>query len=429
MYENEDREWPDEVTERLQAYADRVGISLDEALEEFIAYLANDFGIDDWTVEEDDRLIDLSEGFFMETRRKGASSSSTVEYVGHFIGISAKWSDRRESNRTKLAKAYTQNPDAVLEHGAVGVFRAKDGQWVMEGKNGVVETGEAVVEGALPRNAFRFGDSVLGLLVQSAESSNYGKPYPAYDEVRYLYFLGNQKGHFEDEIRMLRVAAKPDDVVTLGVPCKFNGKPIREDAKEGWDDVVEVWDDWSSAISYTDEFVDPDLRRDLRADQFWTNGDFHEHYVGLDELAEAYEAGKQALSNGEGHFGPIVITKGFVARMSTEPQTAEWDQTGKNYSMDISSMSLQQAFGDERAEVRCWISGALGELGHPFEFNDGSGWAEYAERSTVLLCGRIGLQVRGDKYVPKLNVLGIHAIPNRARRRQSGGDTGLGQFD
>ena len=114
MYENEDREWPDEVTERLQAYADRVGISLDEALEEFIAYLANDFGIDDWTVEEDDRLIDLSEGFFMETRRKGASSSSTVEYVGHFIGISAKWSDRRESNRTKLAKAYTQNPDAVL---------------------------------------------------------------------------------------------------------------------------------------------------------------------------------------------------------------------------------------------------------------------------------------------------------------------------
>jgi hypothetical protein len=149
----------------------------------------------------------------------------------------------------------------------------------------------------------------------------------------------------------------------------------------------------------------------------------------LDELVEAYENGKQEMSNGEGHFGPIVITKGFVARMTTEPTASEYDETGRNFSMDLSSMALQQAYGDSRAEVRLWIAGAVYDLTHPFEFSDGSGWVEYSERSTVLVCGRIGLRLHEDNYVPKLNVMGIYAIPNRARRRQSGGDTGLEQFE
>lgn len=428
--ENGNREWPEGVVERLTAYAERVGLSLDEVLSEFTSYLTNDFGIDDWSIEDDDRLIDLSEGFFMETRRvRGGGGGNTVTYVGHFVGYHNKWNDRRQNNRERLSKAYQQNPDAVITAGQVGVYRSVDGKWTLETKNGPVDTGEEVREGQLPTNSFRSGESILAMLVQSPESNNYGKPYPPYDEVRYLYFLGNEQGNFEDEIRLLRVAAKPGDTVNIGVPCKFNGRPLREDANEGWRDIIEVWSDWNEHLQYTDEFVDPELRRELRAERFWVNEDFHENYVELDELTEAYENGKQQLSNGEGHFGPIVITKGFVARMSTEPNSAEHDQSGHNFSMDISSMSLQQAYGDERAEVRCWISGALGELGHPFEFNDGSGWVEYAERSTVLICGRIGLQVRGDKYVPKLNVFGIHAIPNRARRRQSGGDTSLGQFN
>ena len=181
-------------------------------------------------------------------------------------------------------------------------------------------------------------------------------------------------------------------------------------------------------INYTDEFVDPDMRPDLRAERFWVNEDFHGHYVELDELTECYEANKQALSNGEGYFGPIVLTKGFVVRMSTEPMSSDMDQTGRNFNMDLSSMALQQAHGDDRAEVRLWIPGAIHDLTHPFEFHDGAGWAEYAERSTVMVCGRIGLRASGDHFVPKLNVLGIYAIPNRARRRQGGGDTSLSQF-
>ena len=422
-------EWPDEVRKRLEAYAERTGASLGDVTGDFVVYLRSDFGIEDWRDEDEDLIIDLSEGFFMETRRKKGGGGGTVEYVGHFTGVAGKWSDRRENMRTKLCKAYQSNSDAAIDSGGVGVFSSKEGKWYIQTKNGLVDTGEEVVEGQMPRDSFRCGEILLGMLVKNTESANYGKPFPCYDSTRYIYFLGNEKGAFEDEIRLLRVSAKPDDEVLIGVPCKFQGKPMREDASDGWDDVVEVWDDWTDNITYTDEFVEPDLRRDLRAERFWASEDFHEHYVELDELVEAYESKKQAMSNGDGHFGPVILTKGFVARMSTEGQASDYDQTGRNFSMDISSMALQQAYGDERAEVRLWISGACNDLTHPFEFRDEAGWVEYAERSVVLVCGRIGLRVVGDHYVPKLNVMGVYAIPNRSRRRQSGGDTGLGQFD
>ena len=109
MYENEDREWPDEVTERLQAYADRVGISLDEALEEFIAYLANDFGIDDWTVEEDDRLLKKKERMLngsIDSVLRGSgligASISTLKNMG------IKFAEQRQ------ATGYSKDESAVI---------------------------------------------------------------------------------------------------------------------------------------------------------------------------------------------------------------------------------------------------------------------------------------------------------------------------
>ena len=420
--------WPDEVRKRLEAYAERTGASLEDVTSDFVTYLVSDFGIEDSADEDEDLIQDLSEGFFMETRRARAGGSST-EYVGHFVGVAAKWNDRREKSRARLCKAYQNNADAIIESGDVGVFSSKDGKWSIQTKNGLVDTEEEVVEGQLPKDSFRCGEILLGMLVKNPASSNCGKPFPCYDATRYIYFLGNEKSAFEDDIRLLRISANPEDEITIGLPCKFQGRPIREDASDGWDDVVEVWDDWTDNITYTDEFVDPEVRRDLRAERYWVSEDFHSHYVELDELTEAYESGKQTLSSGDGHFGPVVLTKGFVARMSTEGQRSEHDQTGRNFSMDLSSMALQQAHGDERAEVRLWISGACHDLTHPFEFSDEAGWVEYAERSVVLVCGRIGLRAVGDHYVPKMNVMGVYAIPNRARRRQSGGDTGLSQFD
>ena len=105
--------WPEGVIERLTAYAERVGISLEEALQEFTKYLLDDFNIDNPHEEEDDVLIDLAEGFLLETRRARSGGSGGVEYIGHFVGVNGKWSDRRESMRKRLTQAYNSNPDAA----------------------------------------------------------------------------------------------------------------------------------------------------------------------------------------------------------------------------------------------------------------------------------------------------------------------------
>jgi len=427
-----EEEWNEEVLERLTAYAKRIDTGIEEVKGEFIAYLASDFSIDDWKDEDIDRIVDLAEGFFMETRR-ARGGGGTIAYVGHFLGPAANVKDRRESQREKFSRQYQENPDEVISSGDIGVFSSKEGKWFVQTKNGLVDTGEEVVDGALPTNCFRSGETLLGLLVKNPESPNYGKPYPCYAETRYFQFLGNTEVEFENEIRMLRIAATGESVnasLRYGLPCRFQARPVREDVQEAWADVIDTFDDWETTVEYTDEFVDPDLRRDLRAERFWTSQDFHDYYVELDELGEIYEARKQKMSDGSGHFGPIVITKGFVCRMSTEAKASEYDQTGRNFSMDISSMALQQAYGgDDRAEVRLWIPGAVYDLAHPFQFRDDVGWVDFAERSTVLVCGRIGLRPSGQHFEPKMNVIGIYAIPNRARRRQSGGDTGLSQFD
>jgi hypothetical protein len=431
MSEHE-QNWPDAVAERLRAYGERTAKGVDEVSKDFQEYLQREYSIENWTDEDDDLILDLSEGFFVETRRQ-RGGGGTVSYVGHFVGAAGKVNDRRASMRDRVSKAYSNNPDEVIAAGDTGVYLARDGKWFLESKHGLKDTGQEVMEGQLPEHGFHFGDTILALLVKNPESKVYGQPFPCIANTRYYYFLGNTEDGLADEVCLLRVAAVGDNSqleVRLGVPTRFRGRPIRDDAQPGWDDIVDTFDDWADTIEYTDEFVDPDLRDLFRAEKFWTSEDFHSCYTELDELADVYEARKEAMSDGDGYFGPIITTKGFVARMSTEPIQSDFDQTGRTYGIDITSMALQQAYGgDDRAEVRCWIPGSVHDLTHPFHFHDGAGWVEYAERSQVLVCGRISLRPSGGHHVPRLNVLGIFAIPNRARRRQSGGDTGLSQFN
>ena len=54
------------------------------------------------------------------------------------------------------------------------------------------------------------------------------------------------------------------------------------------------------------------------------------------------------------------------------------------------------------------------------------GWAE---KSTVLVCGRIGMSVIEGETIPKLNVFGVFADIRRIRKRRDGGDMGASQFD
>ncbi len=47
----------------------------------------------------------------------------------------------------------------------------------------------------------------------------------------------------------------------------------------------------------------------------------------------------------------------------------------------------------------------------------------------VLVCGRIAVKRKDGKDIPSLKVMGVFADARRIRRRQTGGDTGEGQFN
>ena len=141
------------------------------------------------------------------------------------------------------------------------------------------------------------------------------------------------------------------------------------------------------------------------------------------DLEDAYENGKQTANiNGERRqFGPLVITRGMIASMNTEPRESEYDSEGENYLMTLNSSIA--------GDITCWIPGAVGKCTNPFRAHWGEEAFPYAEKSTVLVFGRLGMVTRDGLATPKLTAYGIYGHPRRCRRREVGGDTGVGQFE
>ena len=95
--------------------------------------------------------------------------------------------------------------------------------------------------------------------------------------------------------------------LTIGRPCKVPVIPPREGGSEAFKDVLTTYDDFS--VNYTDEFVSEDLRPLLTPSRFWTNPDFHELYVPVDSLEEAYEERKQFYDAGGERCTPTVLAQ------------------------------------------------------------------------------------------------------------------------
>ena len=186
-------------------------------------------------------------------------------------------------------------------------------------------------------------------------------------------------------------------------------------------------------ILYTDDFVDESMRHLLHPFKYWLDHDLHGLGVSLEELVEAYQANSRTFvgSDGsQGKSGPIVFVKGTVNRLSSEPRENQYDEDGRGYSIALTSTALQSLHGaGEMSEVMCWIGSACNDLTNPFVAFNEDDVIPYAERSTVLVCGRIAIKVNNGVETPNLKVMGVFADSRRIRRRQEGGDTGRGQFE
>ena len=430
--ERKTEEWPAEVVERLSMQAERTGESLEKVQEAFIKHLLKEHSCDDWAAESEDLLIDWAESFIIMDRRSSVSGggADTTTFVGTFVGVDAKSTDRRQNIVRRRVDMWKQNSNEALGSGQVGHYMKEGDTWVINTTNGVIDTNESVEN--IPSMGFKAGNDYICLL------SRAGRPYPHKSIGRHYYFLGNETNEFVNNgnVALWRVDCTDDNrnhEVRVGVPCKIQVRmPTTE--LEAFKDILNTNMNFWDTVEYTDDFVDEGVKRYLNPFTYWTNEDFvDEMFVDLESLGEAYEANVRTFEGADGRqgkVGPIVFTKGIVNRMSPEGRESEYDESGRSYSLSLTSSKLQRVNGTGiGSDITVWISGACNDLSHPFHFEeeDGEKWP-YAERSPVLVCGRLAMSSRDGQMIPNIKAMGVFASARRSRRGQRGGNTGSEQF-
>ena len=411
----------EEVMERITAYAERTGKDKDEAVGEFVQWLSDEFGVTDWQSEDAYLLTEWAEMFVIDTRNLGRSGSGggrdTIAFVGHIVGMNDSPTDLRRRQREEAVSLFKRDSNRAIEQGLVGIVKAKEGVWNVNGE----PTKERVDGDNLPWFALEVDNAMIALLNNREGTATYGKPVAPKSEVRYMHFLGNEVNKLSENPRLWRIALSGKSMSSeyeLGVLAQVQVVPQNDPTR----DTVYTNRDFCDTMVYIEG---GDLASDFTdASRFWLNG----AYVDLAELLDAYDERKIAYN--DGFLSPTVITKGYVSRLSKEPNDNQYDSTGRNFRLSITSLTAQSTYGRESplSEITVWIPGGLYDEGHPFEFKKGEEWLPYAERTPVLICGQLKTRMFRDDMVPSLTAYGIYVPPRTARPGASGGNTDLDQF-
>ncbi len=408
---------PQGVAQRIVAYAERTNKKADEVKQDYLNYIKEEWGCDNPAEEDDDLLIDWAEQAFVQTRKQTGGGSNTNTWVGCFLGVADRKKDRLQNIVKSNVALFNKDPAEAIGLGRVGVFEKDGDVWAIRNKDGLTPLTNSSSED--PPFGIKTGDDWVCLLTRK------GLPSSPVRMGRYAYFLGGEEGDFvnNNAVSLWKVDLTNENAdmnLDIGRPCKISVVPPRDTANEYFKTVLSTYDDFSP--NYTDEFLPEQFRSLLKPTNYWTMAD-HELFTPIDNLEEAFESRKERTEIGgrQVTYGPLIITKGTINSMNTEPRDSEYDPEGFNYNMTLSSTIT--------GDIDCWIAGAVGVMCDPFT----SGWGEeafdYAEKSTVFVFGRVGMKDRDGLISPKISVMGIYGDPRRCRKRATGGNTGVGQFE
>jgi len=421
MNENEDRKWPEDVLERLNGYGERVGKQIGEVANEFKAWLKVEYSVDDPLTEDTFYLSQWSEQFVLETRNLGGSGGSgreTVTFVGMFVGAENENRDQRAGMMERAMNVFKSNRGRAVDEGHIGIVTAKSGEWYVNGQ----PSGERLQGSDLPWFAFEHNDEILCLLNKQNEST---KPMAPTSVSRTLYFLGSAEN--SNEIKKWRVSVSGNNMdanYQRWTACKIKVIEPKVDR-----DTLYTNRDFADKVEYTDKWLPENLRKTFTAERLLTDDNMHSEYVDLSELLEAHGERKVIGANGT-TYNPVVITKGYVSLLNREPSESTVDPTGRSYRINITNLGLQSRFGRESfaSTVTVWIPGRMNDEDHPFEFQKDGKWIPYAEKTQVIIVGRLRIRPYKDEMLPSIGALGIY-VPSKTARPSGGtGSTDLNQF-
>jgi len=424
---NED-EWSDAVVERLQGYADANSINLDDAKQKFVQYLSDKYAVDNWQDEDEDFLIEASEGMVVQGR-SGGSGMKTENWVGMIIGVDPKKRDKRKYTREQALSAWIASEGKAINAGIVARCIKKDGVWNLVKADGTHPTQES--DDDKPWFMVETPTGPIALL-QTGDWSSKGDPIRPELWSRYYYFLGNTESEFGNKVGLFRLdSPDPDANPDLFKPCRLKVIPNNTDREPNPDfaDVFRLPRKWGNEIVYTDDFVESDLKPQLAPEKFCVNPSIHDYHVLLTDMLETYHVGMKEIP-GMNPVGPLAIIKGKVTSLFKEGWDSDWDETGKTYNLRLTSWDLQREHPSGlRSQIQARIGGVNNERFHAFDYKDGDQWKPYAERSTVLVFGRLGVRVtEDDGEVPQITAFGIHAVPRFVVPAADGGNPSTEQF-
>jgi len=324
---------PQGVAQRIVAYAERTNKKADEVKQDYLNYIKEEWGCDNPAEEDDDLLIDWAEQAFVQTRKQTGGGSNTNTWVGCFLGVADRKKDRLQNIVKSNVALFNKDPAEAIGLGRVGVFEKDGDVWAIRNKDGLTPLTNSSSED--PPFGIKTGDDWVCLLTRK------GLPSSPVRMGRYAYFLGGEEGDFvnNNAVSLWKVDLTNENAdmnLDIGRPCKISVVPPRDTANEYFKTVLSTYDDFSP--NYTDEFLPEQFRSLLKPANYWTMAD-HELFTPIDGLEEAFENKKERTEIGgrQVTYGPLVVTKGTVNRMSTEPRDSEYDPEGFNYNMTLSS--------------------------------------------------------------------------------------------
>ena len=376
---------PEEVLERLHWYAEQHSISQDKAVEQYLGYIEEHLGIVNTNEEDDDFLVDAAETFVVERRVMSTPGGSSTELVGCFVAVEPKIRDKRENVREYAIQSAKEDLGAAIEKGTVARAFVENGVWMLEKAMGIVaSTQERFDEDNDPWFLVRDSGMTLAILQENPDWARHGEPISPYLFSRTYRFYGNAPEKFEDEMQLFRIDVSGStelsvsQEVVFGEPCTIKVRPQRDNVSPGWEDMWRGVSNFFKSINYNKEFVSEDDREYLKGDLLMGGMDC---YVSdLSDLMDVYRSESETIEGFDNPIGPLVCIKGKVTDINQTGYESEYDPTGMNYTMRVSSFALQREFPDNmwRQEVSVRVHGFLGQDCHAFDYKGRKGWKPYA---------------------------------------------------
>ena len=419
-----EREIGDKCVDEL---AEMLGVSREEAEATFGAWMKETFpemwdeaggsadGLDD---EDYNHFTDMCVS--ANAPRAGGGGASGEEWVGMVIGFDRRF-DMMKRKREMAQDIATADLGSAIKNGfiyngnKVGIGRVftSDGVWKIEHGSGTfVSTvnADTTPDWCIPLNE----------RVKIAMLRDDNTPQRAYSKKSLWTFHGNTKDKFLSEgprlVTLEGAWEAADHNWSLWQPITVRGKFD----EEGWNDSGPTLTVSNSEATYGLDWVPEGQKRETAErlfvpDQYLTTcGD---SCVNLRDLLEnhlSYRRESYVDRNGNQRYdGPLVTVVGNVVDINHEGRENQYDSTGRDYWLSVSTQSLRRE--DPKARIGIQVSGALHNAFHGLEVLKNGEWVPFARGSRVWVVGRSDSYTNNDgDEVVKVEAHGIYAIPKKA---------------